>query len=94
MELAVAPRFQIVVSSPSRSTLPGTLPGESVPLGPLGLLGRLKLALGGILLASLAVGVLILALILGSIIAAALWILLVLVTVVLVFKAAVRRARK
>jgi len=91
MELAVAPRFQIVVSSPSRSTLPGTLPGESVPLG---LLGRLKLALGGILLASLAVGVLILALILGSIIAAALWILLVLVTVVLVFKAAVRRARK
>jgi len=81
-------RVQIVLSRSSGPEQPG---GPSPTPGPL---TRLKLILGGILFATIAVGMLILAFVVGSIIAAVLWVLLVVGAVVLILKATLRRARQ
>ncbi len=83
---AVKSRIQIVVSHKPTSREPGGAPGRTP-------LARLKLLLGGLLLAAVAIGILIAALILGSIFAAALWVALVVVVVGVILKAALRRAR-
>jgi hypothetical protein len=67
----------------------GRPPGQPPP--PAGPLNRLKFFLGGILIATAAVAVLIVGLVLGSIIAAVASILLVIGSVVLILRMALRR---
>ncbi len=64
---------------------------ESVRLSGL---GRVKLFLGGLLFAAVAVAVLIVILIVGSILAAVIWTALVLAIVGLILKATLRRVSK
>ncbi len=78
-------RFQIVFRRSSDQT--GAPPAVSR-------LERLKVILGGIVFAALAVGILVFALFLGSIIFALLWIGIVIVSVALILKAALRQARQ
>lgn len=80
-------RFQIVISRQPSS-------GETGTAAPRGLLARLKLFLGGLLLAVMVVGVLIVALTIGFIIATVLLIALTVATVGLLFKRTVRRERQ
>jgi hypothetical protein len=80
-------QFKIVLSQGHRSGQPGI----ARALGPL---DRLKLIFGGIVIAAVVVGVLVLALVLGSIIAAGLWVVLVIASVALILKSAFLRARQ
>ena len=74
-------RFEIVIAkSPSATEVPFS-----------SRLGRAKLVLAAILFASLAVAVLIVILLLGSLIAAILWIALVLSAMGLILKTTIRR---
>jgi hypothetical protein len=60
----------------------------------LGRLGRIKLLLGGILFAALAVGILLAVVLLGSIIASVLVIILIALFVVVLFKTVLRQMRQ
>lgn len=80
-------RLHIVISRPPAS-------GEKEAGPRLTPLARLKLVLGGLLLAAIAAGVLIVALTLGLIIVAVLWIFLTAVIVSLMLKRAVRGVPK
>jgi hypothetical protein len=57
-------------------------------------LGRLKLLRGGLLFAAISIGILIIAFVLGSIIAAVLWIAMVIAVVGVIFQATLGRAHK
>ena len=79
-------RFQITI----RTGLPDSQTGGPAPPKPT---STLKRTLAAILFAVVAVGLLVLALILGSLIAAIVWILLVVGSVILIFKSAFRKPR-
>ncbi len=83
----MANRFKIVLSHEPQPD------NQGVPQG-LSPLGRLKVIVGGILIAVVAVVVLVLAFLLGSFIAASVWILFVIASVALVLKSSFRRARR
>jgi hypothetical protein len=80
-------RFQISISHRPLSDQSDT----SSQSGPF---GRLKLLLGSLLFAAISVSVLVVAFVLGSIIAAVLWIALVIAVVGIIFQATLRRAQK
>jgi len=71
-------RFQIVLSSRS---------GAGQPPVPLSLWSRFRLLFAGLAIVTIAVAVLLLALFLGSILAAVLWVCLVLVIAAVILKA-------
>lgn len=79
------PRFQITLSN---RQVPGT------PVQPSGFWGRMKSFGAGVALATLAVAVLIAALILGSVIAVVLAILLVIGVAIVVIKVAMVRSKR
>jgi uncharacterized membrane protein len=82
----MSPRFQIILSN--NRQIPGT------PVQPPGFWSRVKRLSGGIALATLAVAVLIAALILGSVIAVVLAILLMIGVAILVAKVALVRSKR
>ena len=79
-------KLQIVISSRPQATVPGSPARLSV-------WQRFKLLFTGLSVALIAVVALVLALILGSILAAVVWIALVAVVVTLILKGTFRRAR-
>jgi hypothetical protein len=80
-------RVQIVLAkNPSKQEAQGTVRP--------GLLHRAKLLFGGLLFAAVAIGILTLALVLGSILAAGVWIILVIVVVAFILKSAMLHGHK